>query len=199
MATESALCEHLHLPVQSGSNRTLRRMLRRYTVEEYLEKVEMARRAIPDIALTTDIIVGFPGETEEDFRETLELVRTVRFHEAYTYKYSLREGTPAARLPQEDFLPDDVAQARLEELIRVVREIQAEINAGEVGRREEVLAEREARDPGQLLGRTRRNKMVAFAADSSRIGDYLEVDLRETTGATFRGEVVEPSLAVAQV
>lgn len=198
MAEVEALCEHLHLPVQSGSNRTLKRMLRRYTVEEYLERVEMARRAIPDLALTTDIIVGFPGETEADFQETLDLVRTVRFHEAYTYKYSVREGTPAARLPAEDFLPDEVAQERLEELIRQVREIQGQINESEVGRREEVLAEREARDPGQLLGRTRRNKMVAFPAETSRIGEYLVVDLLDTTGATFRGEVVESALAVTE-
>lgn len=198
MANEPALCEHLHLPVQSGSNRTLRRMLRRYTVEEYLERIEMARTAIPDLALTTDFIVGFPGETEADFEETLDLVRRVRFHEAYTYKYSLREGTPAARLPAEDFLPDEVAQERLEELIRVVREIQGEINRGEIGRREEILAEREARDPGQLLGRTRRNKMVAFPAELSRIGEYLEVELLDTTGATFRGEVIEPSFAAVR-
>jgi tRNA-2-methylthio-N6-dimethylallyladenosine synthase len=199
MAHESALCEHLHLPVQSGSNRILRRMLRRYSVEEYLEKVEMARRIIPDLALTTDIIVGFPGETEADFEETLDLVRSVRFHEAYTYKYSVREGTPAARLPKEEFLSDEVAQERLEELIRVVRGIQAEINAGEVGRREEVLAEREARDHGQLLGRTRRTKMVAFPAEPSQIGEYLEVELLETTGATFRGEVIESRFAVTAV
>jgi len=199
MAQESALCEHLHLPVQSGSNRTLRRMLRRYTVEEYLDKVDLARRAIPDLALTTDIIVGFPGETEADFEETLDLVRSVRFHEAYTYKYSVRDGTPAARLPKEEFLSDEVAQERLEELIRVVREIQTEINAGEVGRREEVLAERVARDHGQLLGRTRRNKMVAFPADSSQIGEYLEVELLETTGATFRGEVIESGFAVTAI
>lgn len=196
MATEGAVCEHLHLPVQSGSDRTLRRMLRRYTVESYLEKVEMARSAIPDLCLTTDIIVGFPGETEAEFEETLRLVRAVRFHEAYTYKYSLREGTPAARLPPEEFLPDEVAQERLEELIRVVRGIQGEINSGEVGRREEILPEREARDPGQLLGRTRRNKMVAFPADLSRIGEYLEVELTGTTGATFRGEVLESTVAV---
>jgi tRNA-2-methylthio-N6-dimethylallyladenosine synthase len=199
MASESALCEHLHLPVQSGSNRILRRMLRRYTVEEYLEKVDMARQAIPDLALTTDIIVGFPGETEADFEETLDLVRSVRFHEAYTYKYSVREGTPAARLPREEFLSDEVAQERLEELIRVVREIQAEINTAEVGRREEVLAEHEARDHGQLLGRTRRNKMVAFPAEHSQIGAYLEVELLETTGATFRGEVIESGVAVSAV
>ncbi|HET9949661.1 MAG TPA: MiaB/RimO family radical SAM methylthiotransferase, partial [Longimicrobiales bacterium] len=197
MAEEPAVCEHLHLPAQSGSDRTLKRMLRRYTVAELLEKVAMVREGVPDVALTTDIIVAFPGETDEEFRETLDLMRRVRFDEAYTYKYSMREGTPASRLPAGDFLPDDVAQARLEELIDVSRAIQAEINRGEVGRVEEVLVEKPGRREGQLLGRTRRNKMVVFDADPSLIGSYAQVRLERTTGATFVGvEVEEPVAAV---
>ncbi|NNK62139.1 MAG: tRNA (N6-isopentenyl adenosine(37)-C2)-methylthiotransferase MiaB, partial [Gemmatimonadetes bacterium] len=148
MAEEPAVCEQLHLPAQSGSNRTLRRMLRRYTVETFLEKVEMARRAIPDLALSTDIIVAFPGETHGEFEETLELMRAVRFDDAFTYRYSPREGTPATRLPDEQFIAPDVAQARLEELISVARGIQSEINHGEVGRVEKVLIEKSARDAG---------------------------------------------------
>ncbi len=191
MATEPAVCEQLHLPAQSGSNRTLKRMLRRYTVETFLEKVDMVRAAIPDVSLSTDIIVGFPGETDEEFRATLDLMRTVRFDDAFTYRYSPRDGTPATRLPAEDFLPDDVAQARLEELIEVRLEIQREINQGEVGRVEEVLVEKEARGEGQILGRTRRNKVVAFPGDPAAIGSYTTVRLERTTGATFVGREVE--------
>jgi tRNA-2-methylthio-N6-dimethylallyladenosine synthase len=187
MAEEPAVCEHLHLPAQSGNDRTLRRMLRRYTVEALLRKVELVRAAIPDIALSTDIIVAFPGETEEEFRDTLDLMRTVRFDEAYTYKYSAREGTPATRLPERDFVEPRVAQARLEELIEVSRAIQAEINASEVGRTEEVLIEKVARDPGQLLGRTRRNKVVVFDGRAERVGAFTRVVLERTTGATFAG------------
>jgi tRNA-2-methylthio-N6-dimethylallyladenosine synthase len=187
MAEEPAVCEHLHLPAQSGNDRTLRRMLRRYTVEDFVRKVEMLRAAIPDVALSTDIIVAFPGETDAEFRETLDLMRTVRFDEAYTYKYSLRDGTPAARLPSADFVPGEEAQARLEELIDVSRGVQAEINRGELGRVEEVLIEKAARHAGQLLGRTRRNKVVVFDADETRVGEYTRVELEHTTGATFAG------------
>ncbi len=187
MAEEPAVCEHLHLPAQAGNDRTLKRMLRRYTVDSLLDKVDMLRSAIPDLALSTDIIVAFPGETDDEFRDTLELMRTVRFDDAYTYKYSAREGTPATRLPAEDFVDPDVAQARLEELIDVSRAIQSEINAGEVGRVEEVLVEGEGRDEGQVRGRTRRNKVVVFDGSPERIGEYTEVVLEETTGATFAG------------
>ncbi len=189
MAAEPAVCEQLHLPAQSGSDRILRRMVRRYTVETFLEKVEMVRAAIPDVALSTDIIVAFPGETDAEFRDTLELMRTVRFDDAFTYRYSLREGTPATRLPASEFIPDAEAQARLEELIAVARGIQAEINRTEVGRSEEILVEKPGRDPGELFGRTRRGKAVVFPATSERVGDYVPVELTATTGATFRGAV----------
>ncbi len=197
MADEPAVCEQLHLPAQSGSDRTLRRMLRRYTVEDFLAKVELVRDAVPDVALSTDVIVAFPGETEDEFEETLELMRTVRFHDAYTYRYSLRDGTPASRLPADDFVPDEEGQARLETLIDVSRSIQAEINEGEVGRVEEVLIEKEGRNEGQLLGRTRRNKVVVFDGDGSRIGEYTRVTLDRTTGATFVGTEVTAAAAAA--
>jgi len=197
MATEDAVCEQLHLPAQSGNNRTLRRMLRRYTVEQLLEKIEMVRQAIPDIALSTDIIVAFPGETEDEFRDTLQLMHRVRFDDAFTYKYSLREGTPATRLPVEDFIPPEEAQARLEELIDVSRGIQAEINQDEVGRIEEVLIEKHGRREGQILGRTRRNKVVVFDGDPALVGEYRRVQLERTTGATFIGtEILESAAAV---
>jgi tRNA-2-methylthio-N6-dimethylallyladenosine synthase len=168
-------------------------MLRRYTVGDLLEKVELVRRAIPDLALSTDIIVAFPGESDVEFRDTLELMRHVRFDEAYTYKYSLREGTPAARMPETDFVSPEEAQARLEELIEVSRAIQAEINAAEVGRVEEVLIEKPGRRPGQVLGRTRRNKFVVFDGDAERAGEYTRVELERTTGATFVGTERERS------
>ena len=187
MAEEAAVCEQLHLPLQAGSNRTLRRMLRRYTVEAFFEKVEMARTVIPDIGLSTDVIVAFPGETHDEFEGTLEVMRAVRFDDAYTYRYSLREGTPATRFPAADFVSDRESQERLERLIEVHRGIQAEINKAEVGRMEEVLVEKEARDPGQILGRTRRNKVVAFAGSPELVGTYQEVHLTHTTGATFVG------------
>ena len=189
MAEETAVCEQLHLPLQSGSDRTLRRMLRRYTVEAFFEKVEMARAVIPDIGLSTDVIVAFPGETRDEFEETLDVMRSVRFDDAYTYRYSPREGTPATRFPAADFVSDREGQERLERLIEVHRGIQAEINEGEVGRMEEVLVEKEARNPGQILGRTRRNKVVAFAGSPELVGTYQEVRLTDTTGATFVGEV----------
>ncbi len=199
IATEPAVCEQLHLPAQSGSNRTLKRMLRRYTVESFLERVSMAREAVPDISLSTDIIVGFPGETDEEFQATLDLMRTVRFDDAFTYRYSLREGTPATNFPAADFVEDAVAQERLEALIDVRLSIQAEINRSEVGRVEEVLVERVARGEGQILGRTRRNKVVAFQGDPRSIGSYTRVVLERTTGATFVGrELPEPAMAVAR-
>jgi tRNA-2-methylthio-N6-dimethylallyladenosine synthase len=190
MASEEAVCEHLHLPAQAGNDRTLRRMLRRYTVESLLEKIDLVRSAIPDIAISTDIIVAFPGETEDEFQDTLTLMRSVRFHEAYTYKYSLREGTPATRLPEDDFIDADEAQHRLQALIDVSRAIQGEINEGEVGRVEEVLIEGTGRDRGQIRGRTRRNKVVVFDGDATRIGGYTKTVLERTTGATFAGSEV---------
>ena len=189
MAEEAAVCEQLHLPLQAGSDRTLRRMLRRYTVESFLGKVELARTVMPDIGLSTDVIVAFPGETRNEFEETLDVMRAVRFDDAYTYRYSPREGTPATRLPATDFVPDAEGQERLERLIEVHRTIQAEINRAEVGRIDEVLVEKEARDPGQILGRTRRNKVVAFAGSPEMVGGYHEVRLTDTTGATFVGEL----------
>ena len=199
MAEEAAVCEHLHLPVQSGSDRTLKRMLRRYSVDGFLEKVALVRGAIPDIALSTDVIVAFPGEAPEEYEETLELLRAVRFDEAYTYRFSPREGTPATRLPITDSVSDVEAQGRLERLIDVQRRIQSEINRTEVGRIEDVLVEKKARDPNQILGRTRRNKVVAFVGSPDLVGGYHTVHLTDTTGATFRGELLEaPVPAVSQ-
>jgi tRNA-2-methylthio-N6-dimethylallyladenosine synthase len=187
MATEPAVCKHLHLPLQAGHNRTLKRMLRRYTVERFMEIVHDVRAAIPSIVLSTDVIVGFPGETDEEYEATLDVMRTVRFDDAFLYKYSLRDGTPATRLPVSDHVPDPVAQDRLERLIALHRSIQMEINAGDVGRTVEVLVERAAKSRGDLMGRTDGYKVVAFPGDDAWIGQYMDVRITETSGSTFRG------------
>jgi tRNA-2-methylthio-N6-dimethylallyladenosine synthase len=191
MATQPHVCRQLHLPVQSGHDRTLKRMLRRYTVAGYLETVRRVREAMPDIALSTDIIVAFPGETDDEYEATLDLVREVRYDDAFLYKYSPRDGTPATRLPAAHFIAADIAQQRLQRLIDLHRDIQAEINRSEVGRVVEVLVERQARSAGDMLGRADNYKVVAFPGDASLTGRYVHVRLTGTTGATFRGEQVD--------
>ena len=189
MAQEPTVCKQLHLPVQAGHDRTLKRMLRRYSVAEYLEKIEWVRRAMPGIALSTDVIVAFPGETEEEYEATLELMRTVRYDDAFLYRYSERDGTPATRLPRDQFVPEAVGQARLERLIELHRQIQAQIYQAQVGRVEEVLVEKEGRRGG-VQGRTEGNKVVNFDGPASLIGSFAEVRLTSSTGATFAGELV---------
>ncbi|MGH7511481.1 MAG: tRNA (N6-isopentenyl adenosine(37)-C2)-methylthiotransferase MiaB [Gemmatimonadales bacterium] len=194
MATTPTVCEHVHLPVQSGSNAVLRRMLRRYTRERYLEVVDELRRAIPGITLSTDVIVGFPGETDAQFEETLTLVADADLDDAYTFKYSVREGTPAVRL--RDHVPDDVASARLERLIDSVRANARRKNAARVGETHEVLVERPARRGGLMLGRTRANRLVLLELPASAVGEYHSCRLTGTTGSTFTGAIVAPGLAV---
>lgn len=196
MASEDTVCEQLHLPVQSGSNRILKRMVRRYTAERFLEKVALVRSAVPDIALSTDVIAAFPGETESEFEETLDLLREVRFDDAFTYRYSPRPGTPATRLPPADFVDAETGQNRLQRLIAVTRRIQAEINREEVGRTEELLVERQGRRPGTVLGRTRRNKAVALPGGKDDVGRYVTVRLASTSGATFAGEALGEARSV---
>ncbi len=183
--------ECLHFPVQSGSDRTLRRMKRRHTVEWYLRQVDLARAIIPDVQFLTDLIVGFPGETEEDFRETLRLVERVRFAECYMYKYSPRAGTPATRLP--DDLPDGEKSRRLAELIDLQRRIGPEVLEENVGRTMEILVEGPSkRDPREPFGRTRNRFMVVLPAGSARPGDLIDVRLESLSGSTYRGIPVKP-------
>ena len=196
MATEEAVCEQLHLPLQSGNDRTLKRMLRRHTVEEFMEKVALVRGAIDEIALSTDLIVAFPGETEEEFRDTLAVVEELRFDDAFTYRYSPRDGTPATRLPTSEFIPDDEGKSRLDTLIQLTRRIQGELNQGEVGRREELLVEKEGKNSGDMLGRTRRSKVVVFPGTPALAGTYRMVELNRTTGATFVGTLAEEPSSV---
>ncbi|HEX6629297.1 MAG TPA: tRNA (N6-isopentenyl adenosine(37)-C2)-methylthiotransferase MiaB [Gemmatimonadaceae bacterium] len=190
IAETEACCEHVHLPMQSGSTRTLKRMLRRYTREMYFECAGRLRAAIPDLALTTDIIVGFPGETEADFEETLSAVRALCFEDAYTFKFSLREGTPATRFPASETVPDEVASERLDRLIKTVRAGSRARNLTLLGQRREVLVEKAARRGGLLQSRTRDFKTVMIPGEVSLIGKYLHVELTGTTGSTFLGQIV---------
>jgi tRNA-2-methylthio-N6-dimethylallyladenosine synthase len=189
IATTPAVCEHVHLPMQSGSSRTLKRMLRRYTRESYFECAARLRAAVPGLALTTDIIVGFPGESDDEFADTLSAVREVGFDDAYTFKFSMRDGTPATRLPAEMAISDEVASDRLGQLISVVRDGSRARNMARLGERREVLIEKEARRGGLLQARTRDFKTVIIAGGPEMIGDYVDVELTGTTGSTFTGVV----------
>jgi tRNA-2-methylthio-N6-dimethylallyladenosine synthase len=185
MAEAAAVCEHVHLPLQSGSARILKAMRRTYDAARYLRLADRLRAAIPDLALGTDIIVGFPGETEADFLETLRVVEAVRYDSAFTFIYSPRHGTEAAGLP--DQVPDVVKHERLERLVDVVQRIAAERNAERVGRVEEVLVEGASRTDASLLrGRTRRNTTVNFSGDA-RPGELVDVLVEGSTSTTLRG------------
>ena len=189
----ASVCEHVHVPLQSGSSRILKRMRRTYDRDRYLRLVETLRGAVPDLALGTDVIVGFPGETEDDFAETLEVVEAVRFESAFTFIYSPRAGTEAASMP--DQVPEDVKHERLERLVETTQRIAAEQNANRIGRVEEVLVEGSSRTDAALLrGRTRRNTTVNFTG-STRAGSFAAVVIDASTSTTLRGR--EVSLAAA--
>src|SRR3990172_9028751 len=193
MAECETVCEHVHLPLQSGSSRVLKRMRRTYDRERYLRLVEKIRAAIPDLALTTDIIAGFPGETEADFRETLEVVEEVRYDGAFTFVFSPRQGTEAAAMPEQ--VPEELRRERVDRLIEVVQRIALERNRERVGRAEEVLVEGPSRtDPAVLRGRTRRNTTVNFRG-TCKAGELVVVRIEDATSTTLRG--TEAVLAAA--
>ncbi|MBA3891258.1 MAG: tRNA (N6-isopentenyl adenosine(37)-C2)-methylthiotransferase MiaB [Gemmatimonadaceae bacterium] len=196
MAEVESVCEHVHLPMQSGSSAMLKRMLRRYSRETYLECVGRLRAAIPGLNVTTDIIVGFPGETDAEFEETLSAVRAANFSDAFTFKFSPRDGTPATKMPAEWTIPDEVASARLERLVATVRGMAREQNLAMLGRTCEVLVEKEARKNDMLQARTRDFKTVLLPAGAGAIGSYLEVQLNGTTGSTFTGQAVKRERAL---
>jgi tRNA-2-methylthio-N6-dimethylallyladenosine synthase len=186
MAECATVCEHAHLPVQSGSSRVLKAMRRTYDRERYLRLVDELRAAIPDLALTTDIIVGFPGETEDDFAQTLSLVAEVGFDSAFTFVYSPRAGTAAAALP--DQIPEEVKRERIECLIEVVQRVARDRNKQRVGLIEEVLVEGPSRtDESLLRGRTRRNTTVNFGGAAAP-GELVHVRIDAATSTTLRGE-----------
>ncbi len=197
LAETPVVCEHVHLPVQSGSSRVLKRMLRRYDRARYLEVVAALRRAMPGLALTTDIIVGFPGETEDEFSETISLVAEVGYDDAFTFKYSPRDGTPATRM--RGAVPDDVAGERLERLIAAVRGGARRRNVGLVGTAHEVLVEGKAKRGDLLQGRTRTNKVALFPGSDAWIGTYRSVRFTGTTGSTFTAWPLERAGELAVV
>jgi tRNA-2-methylthio-N6-dimethylallyladenosine synthase len=193
MAESPAVCEHLHLPVQSGSTRVLKAMRRTYSRERYLALVERIRERIPDIALTTDIIVGYPGETNAEFAETLTLVDEVGYDHAFTFVYSPRRGTDAARM--DDQVPDGVKKERIKRLVDLVQEHAARRNAALVGTVQQVLVEGPSRtDPSVLRGRTRTNKAVNFGGDAAA-GELVDVRITASTSQTLAGKLAAPVAA----
>ena len=187
-----AVCEHLHLPLQAGSDRTLAHMHRGYTADRYLQKLAAARSAIPDLAVTTDLIVGFPGETEDEFCRTLEVVDEAAYDAAYTFVFSPRPGTPAADMTNER-VPADVAQDRMHRLVEVVERHALRRHQARVGKVEEVLVDGPSKkDPSVVSGRTRQNKLVHFAATDGAAGPGALVDVRVTHAAPhwLRGDAI---------
>jgi tRNA-2-methylthio-N6-dimethylallyladenosine synthase len=187
MAECDTVCEHIHLPLQSGSDSCLKRMKRAYTRAKYLDKVALVRAAIPDVAITTDIIVGFPGETEAEFEDTMSMVEEVGYDAAYTFQYSPRPLTAAASHPEQ--LPKAVVQERFERLVVLQESISLRRNQSLLGNRAEVIVEGTSKtDAGQLSGRTRTNKLVHFHSDDAREGDRRVVLITEARSHYLRGE-----------
>ena len=190
MKNSKKICRHLHLPLQSGSSRILKRMNRKYDKEQYLELAMKLRREIPDLSLTTDIIVGFPGETEEDFEDTMDVVRKVQYDSAFTFIYSKRTGTPAAAM--DDQVPEDVVKDRFNRLLKQVQSIATTQCSRDTGKTLEVLVEEvNEKDPSMVSGRLSNNTMVHFKGDCSLIGTICKVKLIESKGFYYLGELVE--------
>jgi tRNA-2-methylthio-N6-dimethylallyladenosine synthase len=184
------VCESLHLPIQCGSTNLLKKMNRHYSKEDYLNLYEKIKKEIPDVALTTDIMVGFPGETEEDFEDTLDVVRKVRYDSAFTFIYSIRKGTPAATM--EDQIPDDVKHERFNRLLKEINQISAEINESYRDKTVEVLVEGKSKnDENKLTGRTRQNKLVNFEGNEELIGKLVNVKIIDPKTFSLNGIVIE--------
>ncbi len=189
IASEKRVCKFIHLPVQHGSTKILRKMNRRYSREDYLDLVKKIRARIPDIALTTDIMLGFPDESEEDFLEAVSLMREVRYDNAFMYYYNPREGTPAAEW--EGQIPLEEKKSRLQKIIDLQLEITAQKLGERVGQTVAVLAEKTSRDnPNEILGKTERDERVAFSAPKTLVGNFAKVKLLKLDGNTFKGEIV---------
>lgn len=189
MGSSEKICHHMHLPLQSGSSRLLSVMNRHYTKEDYLLLVEKLRKAVPDIALTTDIIVGFPGETEEDFEETLDMVRKAEYDSAFTFLYSKRSGTPAAVM--EGQIPKEVAKERFDRLLKEVQQISTQKAKERTGTVHTVLAEEvNQQDSSLLTGRSSQNFLVHFPGDREQIGTLVDVRLEECKGFYYLGAQV---------
>jgi len=190
MRNSKKICNHLHLPVQSGSSRLLKIMNRHYTKEQYLALVDKIKEAVPNISLTTDIIVGFPGETEEDFEETLDVVRKVRYESAYTFIYSKRTGTPAANM--ENQVPEEVIKTRFDRLLKEIQKISAELSGRDTGKVEKVLVEEiNSQNAEWVTGRLTNNVLVHFPGTSDLIGKIVDVKLTESKGFYYMGEKIQ--------
>ena len=185
MANSKKICHHLHLPLQSGSSRVLKEMNRRYDKEKYLNLVDKIRTAIPDISLTTDIIVGFPGETEEDFQETLDVVSRCGYDTAFTFLYSKRSGTPAAEKAEQ--IPEDVAKERFNRLLALVQQEGRKRSSRFQGTVQEVLVEEESKEKGIFTGRTEYNLLAHFPGSADLLGKYVNVKLEECRGFYYLG------------
>ena len=190
MKNSKKICRHLHLPLQSGSSRVLKEMNRHYDKEHYLALVEKIKKAMPDLAITTDIIVGFPGETEEDFLETMDVVRQVEYDSAFTFIYSKRTGTPAAKM--ENQIPEDVIKDRFDRLLKLVQDISAKKAGALTGSVQDVLVEElDEQQEGLVTGRLSNNSVVHLPGDVSMIGTIVPVLLKECKGFYYMGEVAE--------
>ncbi|MDD4346848.1 MAG: MiaB/RimO family radical SAM methylthiotransferase, partial [Desulfitobacteriaceae bacterium] len=188
IAAGTHICEHIHLPVQAGSNDVLKRMNRKYTREYYLSRLEKIRDLIPEVGITTDIIVGFPGESDRDFLLTLDLVEQCNFSQAFTFMYSKRSGTVAANMPDQISL--DVRKARLQELMNLQKEKSLEWRQKMLGKNYEVLVEGPSKtNPDRLTGRTRSNELVVFAGNKSLIGTMANVRIIKAGPWTLLGEI----------
>lgn len=189
MASEDKVCEHLHLPLQSGSDAMLQRMNRRYTAEHYYHLITKLRAAIPDIAITTDVMVGFPGETESDFLATYNLMKKIRFDYAFTFKFSPREGTPAAKM--ENQVDENIKLKRLQALIQLQNTITLEKYREQIGKVKEVYVEQVSKkNEFELSGRTRDNKIAVFPGDKSMVGEFVRIKIVDATGWTLKGEKI---------
>ena len=190
MAKSKKICKQMHLPLQSGSSRLLKIMNRHYDKEQYLTLVDKLRAAIPDIGISTDIIVGFPGETDEDFEETLDVVRKAKYDSAFTFIYSKRSGTPAATMP--DQVPEDVVKERFDRLLNLVNEISREKTKHLEGTVQSVLVEElNKKIPGYVTGRLSNNSVVHFEGCKELIGKIVDVNLKEAKGFYYMGEMVK--------
>lgn len=187
MASSDKICSNIHLPVQSGSDKVLKDMNRRYTREKYFSLVSMLRGAMPDIGITTDVMVGFPTESEEDFADTMDLVRRVRFSNAFTFIYSPRGGTPAAAMPQ---IPYEVKRRRIGELIALQNSVTKELSEDYIGKTYEVLAEDVSeKHENMLCGRTESGRLVTFAGDAGLVGSFVDVRITEARSASLFGHI----------
>ncbi len=193
--SSTLLCKHIHLPVQHGSNAVLKAMKRKYTREKYLSMIEQLKNKISDVSITTDILIGFPGESHEDFVDTVELLKEVRFNDAFTYRYNPREVTEAYNF--EDNVPEEVKLERLSEIIELQRSISSEIKSRKIGKTVPVLVESiSKKNRDELLCRTERDEMVVFPGSVKSIGDIIDIELVSLSGNTFIGKEVNERICL---